>query len=115
MTGDGRAGIAGDAAPPKARLISQDDKRIAVAVGEWVVVLAVSGELSPPFSYIAPEGTKHHLIVDFHGRSEWDVTTPGGQAAMTASAVGVLRLVAGAGAVTLAEERRKGREEGGYQ
>jgi hypothetical protein len=107
--------LADEAAPPRARLVSQDEKRIVVAVGEWVVVFAVAGELSPPVSYVAPEGTKRHLIVDLYGRSEWEVQTAEGVSERTASAEGVIRLKAGAGPVTLAEERRKGRGEGGYQ
>ena len=107
--------LAGDAAPPNARLIAQDEKRLVIAVGEWVVVFAMSGELTPPFSYVAPEGTKHHLIADLYGRSEWEVQVAGGTSELTASAEGLLRLEAGAGTVTLAEERRKGSEEGGYQ
>lgn len=107
--------LASEAAPPRARLVSQDEKRIVVAVGEWVVVFAVSGELSPPLTYEAPAGTKHHLIVDLYGRSEWEVHTPEGTSDRTASVEGVLRLDAGAGPVTLAEERRKGGGNAGYQ
>ena len=108
--------LATETAPPPARLISQDDKCLVLAVGEWVVVFAVTGYHAPPLTYTAPAGTKQHLIVDLYGRSEWGVSTPQGQSEMIASSEGLLRLEAGPGEVTLGEERRKGREEqGGYQ
>jgi len=94
--------------PQPARLLAAEPPAIAVAVADWVVVLAGEGGLGSPVIYDAPEGTTHHLIVDLPPRSMWRLDGPGGARRLFASDEGVLSVEAGAGEVRLVEVPARG-------
>jgi hypothetical protein len=94
--------------PQPARLVSAEAPATAVAVGNWVVVLATEGRFDSPVTYDAPEGTAHHLVVDLPPRSMWQLEGPGSARRLFAADEGVVSFDAGAGTIQLVEVPARG-------
>ena len=102
--------LASDEAPQQAQLLSAGPALYSLAVADWVVVLAGSGEFDAPISYDAPAGVAHHLVVDLAARSGWRVENGDRSQVLFASEDGVLNFDAGAGPTRLTPVSPRGGE-----
>jgi hypothetical protein len=93
--------LTGEAHRQPAHLLAAESPATAVAVAEWVVVLASEGSFESSVAYEAPEGTTRHLVVDLPPRSMWQLQSPSSTQQLLASDEGVLSFEAGAGKTRL--------------
>ena len=93
--------LAGEPTPEPARTIQADPPALAVALGDWTVVMATEGRLPSVFSYRAPVGTTDHLITGLWPRSAWLVRSGEEEERLIASAEGVLSFRRGGGTIRL--------------
>lgn len=94
--------------PAPARALDCDLPAIAVAIEDSVVIVSLSGRLSGPISYEAPEGVSEHLAADLTPRSSWRIESGGNSWIGFASEDGVLSFSGGSGPIRLAPASPRG-------